>query len=94
MPFDILIAQLEQQLPAEPGQTTVAIDPEKLKAVCLALEALLANDDAEVSGILEENSDLLYSAFPNHYRAIENGIRSFDFEAALAALSAANQTSA
>jgi len=94
VPLENLINRLEAQLPAEPGQTTVAIDREKLKTVCLALEALLVKGDAEASGILEASSDLLYSAFPNHYRAIESSIRSFDFETALAALRAATRISA
>jgi two-component system sensor histidine kinase/response regulator len=84
-----LIAQLEQKLPEERSRTAVTIDPEKLKSVCGKLEALLAEDDAEAGDVLDANAYLLSTAFPNHYRKIEDGIRLFDFEAALAALRAA-----
>ncbi|MDO8311762.1 MAG: response regulator [Sideroxyarcus sp.] len=81
-----LIAQLEQKLPQEQARTAVAVDPAKLQVVCDKLNTLLANDDAEAGDVLDTNAELLNSAFPNHYRKIEDGIRSFNFEAALAAL--------
>jgi CheY-like chemotaxis protein len=88
-----LIAQLEQKLPEERGGTAVTVDPEKLKSVCDKLAALLADDDAEAGDVLDANADLLNAAFPNHYRKIEDGIRSFDFEAALVALRIATAAS-
>jgi len=36
---------------------------------------------------------LLNAAFPNHYRKIEEAVRSFDFEVALTALRAVTGTS-
>jgi HPt (histidine-containing phosphotransfer) domain-containing protein len=93
-PLENLIAQLEQKLPEERNKTTVTVDQKKLKAVCDRLEALLADDDAEAGDVLDENADLLNAAFPTHYRKIDDGIRSFDFEAALAALRAASGASA
>ena len=69
------------------------INPEKLKSVCDRLDALLSDDDAEATDVLDANEDLLNTAFPNHYRKIDNSIRSFDFEAALAALRLATGTS-
>lgn len=42
--------------------------------------------------MLDENADLLHAAFPDHYRQIEDGIRSFNFDTALAALRAATGT--
>ena len=50
---------------------------------------MLADDDAEAGDVLDAKADLLNAAFPDHYRKIDDGIRSFDFEAALAALRAA-----
>ena len=88
-PLETLIAQLKQRLPEEQGRTAVMVDPVKLKAVCVELEALLADDDAEAGGVLDANADLLNAAFPDHYRKIDDGIRSFRFGAALAALRAA-----
>jgi CheY-like chemotaxis protein len=93
-PLENLIAQLEQKLPEERGKTAVTVDQEKLKSVCNKLAALLADNDAEAGDVLDANANLLNAAFPNHYRKIDDGIRSFDFEAALAALRAASGTSA
>ncbi|MDP2761242.1 MAG: response regulator, partial [Sideroxyarcus sp.] len=87
--LDYFISQLEQKLPEEPGRTVIAVDQEKLKTVCDRLIALLADDDAEAGDVLSENADLLNAAFPDHYRKINDSIRAFDFEAALAALRAA-----
>jgi PAS domain S-box-containing protein len=93
-PFEILIAQLEQKLPEEQGKTDVMVNPEKLKAVRDTLEALLVDDDAEAGAVFDANRVLLNAAFPNHYRRIDDGIRSCDFDAALAALRTAAGTSA
>jgi CheY-like chemotaxis protein len=89
-----LITQLEQQLPKERVKTAVPVVPEQLKAVCAKLEAMLADDDAEAVDVLDANAELLHAAFPSHYQKIDDGIRSFDFEAALTALRAATGTSA
>ncbi|MDO8948140.1 MAG: PAS domain S-box protein [Desulfocapsaceae bacterium] len=88
-----LITQLEQQLPEEGVKTAVTVVPEQLKAVCAKLEAMLADDDAEAVDVLEANAGLLDAAFPSHYRQIDDNMRIFDFEAALAALRAATGTS-
>jgi len=88
-----LITQLEQKLPEEQGKTAVTVDPGKLKSVCDKLVALLADDDAEAGDVLDANADLLNAAFHNHYRKIEDDIRSFDFEAALVALRIATAAS-
>jgi two-component system sensor histidine kinase/response regulator len=89
MPLEYLITQLEIKLPDEQGRTAVTVDPEHLKAVCGKLEAMLADDDAEAGDVLDANADLLNAAYPDHYRKIIDGIRSFDYEAALSALKAA-----
>jgi len=94
MPLETLIAQLERQLPEEQERTAVTVNLEKLKAVGGALEALLADDDAEAVQVLDANEDLLHAAYPDHYRQIADAIRSFDFDAALAALRAATGTRA
>ncbi|MDD3813851.1 MAG: PAS domain S-box protein [Desulfocapsaceae bacterium] len=89
-----LIAQLELQLPEEGVKTPVTVFPEQLKAVCAKLEAMLVDDDAEAVDVLAANAELLDKAFPNHYRQIDDNMRTFDFEAALAALRAATGISA
>jgi PAS domain S-box-containing protein len=85
-PLDKLIAELEQKLPPEQGPTAVMVNQEQLNLVCAKLEALLDDDDSAAGAMLEANADLLNAAFPDHYRRIEGGIRSFEFGAALAAL--------
>jgi HPt (histidine-containing phosphotransfer) domain-containing protein len=87
-PLDALIAGLRRQLPEEPGRMAVTVAPEELKALCDKLEALLEGDDAEACDVLDANMDLLYTAFPGHYRQIAEAIQSFDFDAALQALRA------
>jgi HPt (histidine-containing phosphotransfer) domain-containing protein len=94
MVLETLISQLEQQLPVERVKTAGTVDPGKLKVVCDKLAAMLADDDAEAVDVLDANTELLHAAFPIHYRQIDDGIRSFDFEAALAALRVAIGTSA
>jgi CheY-like chemotaxis protein len=88
-PLAKLVGELLQKLPEEQGKAAVAVDQEKLKAVCEKLDALLADDDSEAGDVLDENADLLNAAFPAHYRRIDDAIRAFDFEAGLAALRAA-----
>ncbi len=93
-PLGILIAELQDKLPAPPCRSTVTVDPKALAAVCRQLETLLADNDSTVAEILEANADLLHTAFPDHYPTLEAGIRSFDFETALAALRSAGTASA
>lgn len=88
------ITQLEQKLPEEQRKAAIMVGREKLKAVCDKLEMLLANDDAEAIDVMDTHAELLNEAFPKHCHEIDNYIRSFDFEAALAALKAATGTSA
>ena len=89
-----LITQLEQKLSEEPAKEAVTSSPEQLKAICNKLETMLADDDAEAVAVLDMNVALLQAAFPNHYRKIDDGIRLFDFEAALEALRAATEAAA
>ena len=89
-----LVTQLEQQLSGEADKPAVTEDRIQLKVVCDKLAAMLADDNAEAVDVLEENVELLNAAFPNHYHYIDAGIRSFEFEAALAALKTAIRTSA
>jgi CheY-like chemotaxis protein len=85
-PLATLIAQLEKQLPVEQRKTDIKVDLKKLKLVCDRLETLLVTDDAEAGDVMDANADLLNAAFPKHYRRINDGIRSLNFETALAAL--------
>jgi two-component system sensor histidine kinase/response regulator len=91
-PLESLIQQLEAKLPPEAETIKVIIDFAKLEEICTQLSALLSEDDAEAADLLENNSDLLKSAFPNHYNAIASSINSFDFETAYTALISAKET--
>ena len=93
-PLAHLIAQLEKALPREQIHAALTIPPLQLQEICAKLEALLADDDAEAYDLLDMHADLLIAAFPDHYRMIDDSIRSFDFKAALGALQAAIATSA
>jgi PAS domain S-box-containing protein len=86
------VGQLEQKLPKEPVKNAVIVEHKKLGLVCKQLEALLADDDAAASDVLEANAELLNTAFPSHYGKLEEAIRLFNFEAALAELRLANAT--
>ena len=90
--LESLIQQLAAKLPPEAETIKVIIDFEKLEEICTQLSDLLSEDDAEAADLLQNNSDLLKSAFPNHYNAIAAGINSFDFETAYTALIAAKET--
>ena len=87
-----LLAALKRQLPQELQPAVVVIDREALKTVCTKLETLLAAGDMAASQLLAANAGLLHSAFPAHYRRIDDGMRALDFAAVLAALRAAGAT--
>jgi two-component system sensor histidine kinase/response regulator len=86
LPLQHLLAQLERDLPPIPIKTPVTVSLEKLAGICVTLERLLIEDNAEAVDLLDANADLLSTAFPAHYRQIEAGIRSCRFEDSLAAL--------
>ncbi|MFZ4503993.1 MAG: response regulator, partial [Methylovulum sp.] len=87
----VLISALEQQLPIARINLPVAIEQDKLKAVCKQLETLLIDDDVEAGDVLETHADLLNAAFPKEFLTISESIHSFNFEAALLALRMATQ---
>jgi CheY-like chemotaxis protein/two-component sensor histidine kinase len=89
LPLAALIAQLEQQVPEEGRNRAASVDVELLKTVCTQMEALLESDDSEACNLLETHADMLNAAFPGHYPKLDEGIRSLNFETALAALRAA-----
>jgi two-component system sensor histidine kinase/response regulator len=92
-PLASLIAQLHQTLPKKADRTTVSVSRPELKAVLDQLETLLIANDSDVLDFLDSNADLLYTAFPEHYPAIADAIRSVDFDKALAALRAGVENS-
>lgn len=87
--LEYLIGQLELNFPAVQNNEIVTVDKKLLKMVCDKLETLLKDDDAEACDVFDDYRGLLKSAYPGQYSLIEGGIRSFNFEASIAALNAA-----
>ena len=88
-PLLALIAALQASLPAEAEKLQVAVDMDALRALCSRLAALLADDDSEAGDLLDSQANLLNAAFPAHFRRIDDAVRSYDFETALATLKTA-----
>jgi two-component system sensor histidine kinase/response regulator len=91
-PLENLILQLEHQLPVKTDTPPITIQLEKLQMVCLRLEALLADDNAEATDVWEENANLFNASYPLHFGKIDDCMRSFNFEAALVILKTAAET--
>jgi two-component system sensor histidine kinase/response regulator len=91
-PLAALIAAVKRQLPPEPARAAVQVDVKKLNVVCHRLSTLLAQADAEAEDVLNANTELLSAAFPDHFHQIDDAIRSFKFDRALAALNEARPT--
>ncbi|MFC7420385.1 response regulator [Iodobacter arcticus] len=85
-PLDALIAQLEQKLPNLQSKFNTIIDPQKLSEITQQLYKLLANGDSEAISILETHASLLHTAFPLHFKIINESIQAFNFDLALATL--------
>ncbi|MFZ3127784.1 MAG: Hpt domain-containing protein, partial [Rhodoferax sp.] len=69
-----------------------AMDPAQVRAVTEQLEALLSYGDSTVGAVLDTHAGLLAAAYPDHYRQIDNAVKAFDFDEALAQLRAAVAT--
>ena len=86
--LDTLVAGLEGWFPAEAAeeQPLLVVDRTILMPVCENLARLLARDNPEAGDLLDANADLLRTALSDGYAEIEDRIREFDFDTALAAL--------
>jgi two-component system sensor histidine kinase/response regulator len=81
-----MIANIKAALPPEEGGagSAGAVDMLKVGEVINKLASLLAGDDSEASDVMEENLDLLRSAFgPDAFAKIDHAIKQFDFEKGL-----------
>ncbi len=74
---------LAETLPPELVSAPVTIDQGTLVGVCRELASLLRDDDAAACDLLETQSALLRTAFPEELPGIETAIRGYDFETAL-----------
>ncbi|MBI5657848.1 MAG: PAS domain S-box protein [Geobacter sp.] len=75
------------QLPI-PGTVPAAVDKRGLAAFCRDLAALLRDDDAAAGDLLGSGGVSLKAAFPREFAVIEGAVGRFDFEAALATVTA------
>ncbi len=95
-PLTTLIIAIENSLPALTAPMiapmTAPMDEHRLAEVCKHLQSLLAFHDASVVDVVDDHADLLYTAFPAHYRRLETAIKMFDLEIALQILNDAVQT--
>ena len=93
--LEILIASISAWLPPETPSTaeveTVRQDFNEavLKPELARFARMLADGDSVAAELWGEHADLFRAAFPKQWRTIEQGVRQFDFEAALDALKAA-----
>jgi PAS domain S-box-containing protein len=74
--------------PAKPAPA----DPSQTREVCLRLATLLADDDPEAADWMETHETLLRQHLGPHWRALEQGIKGFDFPLALQSLQEAGLT--
>ncbi|TRZ64591.1 MAG: response regulator, partial [Rhodocyclaceae bacterium] len=87
--LDEQVATITAALPAQAEAAPVAIDPVLRDSVLAQMAKLLGNDDPKAEKLLIENTALLSAALPQHFRQLNEAIRQFDFEAALAVLNEA-----
>ena len=81
-------SQLSPAAPAAPAPEPVVDEAARhqVEALRQRLEALLADDDPEAADLLAQHADVFRRELGTGYRAVESGIRGFDFPAALEAL--------
>jgi two-component system, sensor histidine kinase and response regulator len=82
------LALLADEAPSMPANVDVA----RLRHVCDSLRARLVDDDSAAVDLLDDEGELFKAAFPAHHRKLDEAIRSFDYEAALAVLDEAMAT--
>ncbi|MFI8745026.1 response regulator [Pseudomonas sp. NPDC077186] len=81
-----LLAAIAAQLPAPPLPRAVVVERGELQRVCQQLARLLDEDDPRSGKLLEEQREMLQSAFNEGYAAIARAVRGYDFERGLLAL--------
>ena len=96
-----LLAALRSALPAPAAPTTPsassdssapsagAVDEQGYRTIAARLAAALADDDSEASDLFADHAELLRGRLGERYAALEQAMRNFDFDQALATLEAA-----
>ncbi|MCX7172354.1 MAG: response regulator [Proteobacteria bacterium] len=89
--LDEQVAAIVAALPATTEAKTAQFDPALRDSMLAQLDKLLRNDDPKAEKLLVEHTDLLSAALPEHFRRLNEAIRQFDFETALAVLNEATE---
>ncbi|MDS4014629.1 MAG: response regulator [Candidatus Accumulibacter sp.] len=92
MALSPVVAALRNLGGGDPVAPHAEVDRGRVRDLAEKLRALLEDDDSEAGDLLDEHADLFKAAFAGHYRRIDDAIKSFDYEAALDALTEATQT--
>ena len=83
-------SQLSPAVPAAPVAAPAPVVDEvarqQARQLRQRLESLLADDDPDAADLLAQHAELFKRELGANYRALEAGIRGFDFPAALQAL--------
>ncbi|MBI1890373.1 MAG: hypothetical protein HYS18_07000, partial [Burkholderiales bacterium] len=85
--------ELEDKLPQE-GEETSKGKAGNLWEVCISLQALLSDSDAQAVDLFEQHASMFETAFVEKYEIIRSAIDNFDFGTALTALQNAMQAHA
>jgi signal transduction histidine kinase/CheY-like chemotaxis protein len=88
--LDRVLAAIRSALPEpQAAQAPVTIDEEKLAGICQRLLALMAGNDSQAEGLLQEHDALLRAAIGAPVAEIRAALDQFDFEVAHDLLAAA-----
>jgi PAS domain S-box-containing protein len=90
-PLETLLAQLREKLPSEVETAPTVVDVIELQRICLQLDALLGDFDAQAVPYFTSHAGLLRGAFANSFRLLERAVKHFDFQRAQVCLSEALQ---
>ncbi len=80
-----LAANLRRALPPT-QETTVAVDPEQLRAVCRSLGGLLIASDGGAEALVREHATLLRRGLADGFLPLQRHVQDFDYASALVVL--------
>ena len=81
--LEIMLNEIDQNILQKQYEPDRVTDSAELDGICKELIDSLEDNDASAVEIFQNNRDVLKSAFPEQYSAIENAVSSFDFDTSL-----------
>lgn len=81
--LEIMLDEIDQNILQKQYEPDRVTDSAELDGICKELIDSLEDNDASAVEIFQNNRDVLKSAFPEQYSAIENAVSSFDFDTSL-----------